>query len=256
MLGRIMAIAKNVFWEVMRARVLYILGIFALLMVAAVELMPQVAASLEDKIVLDLGLAAISILSLIVAVFVSTNLINQEIEKRTVYLLISKPVSRPELIIGKHLGLWAVLAVLLVVMTVIYMGVLSLNQIPYPGQSIAISNLFIWIKFGLIGAAGILLGVLTSSLLATLLTFAVYVMGSLSRDLLELGQISDSNTIENVTTAMYVILPDLARLNLKNDAVYAEIPDVPILVANAGYGIIYTVLLLALAIAIFSRREL
>lgn len=256
MLGRIMAIAKNVFWEVMRARVLYILGIFALLMVAAVELMPQVAASLEDKIVLDLGLAAISILSLIVAVFVSTNLINQEIEKRTVYLLISKPVSRPELIIGKHLGLWAVLAVLLVVMTVIYMGVLSLNQIPYPGKSIAISNLFIWIKFGLIGAAGILLGVLTSSLLATLLTFAVYVMGSLSRDLLELGQISDSNTIENVTTAMYVILPDLARLNLKNDAVYAEIPDVPILVANAGYGIIYTVLLLALAIAIFSRREL
>lgn len=256
MLGRIMAIAKNVFWEVMRARVLYILGIFALLMVAAVELMPQVAASLEDKIVLDLGLAAISILSLIIAVFVSTNLINQEIEKRTVYLLISKPVSRPELIIGKHLGLWAVLAVLLVVMTVIYMGVLSLNQIPYPGQSIAISNLFIWIKFGLIGAAGILLGVLTSSLLATLLTFAVYVMGSLSRDLLELGQISDSNTIENVTTAMYVILPDLARLNLKNDAVYADIPDVPILVANAGYGIIYTVLLLALAIAIFSRREL
>ncbi|MDT9178537.1 MAG: ABC transporter permease [Limnospira sp. PMC 1291.21] len=256
MLGRIMAIAKNVFWEVMRARVLYILGIFALLMVAAVELMPQVAASLEDKIVLDLGLAAISILSLIVAVFVSTNLINQEIEKRTVYLLISKPVSRPELIIGKHLGLWAVLAVLLVVMTVIYMGVLSLNQIPYPGKSIAISNLFIWIKFGLIGAAGILLGVLTSSLLATLLTFAVYVMGSLSRDLLELGQISDSNTIENVTTAMYVILPDLARLNLKNDAVYADIPDVPILVANAGYGIIYTVLLLALAIAIFSRREL
>ncbi|RAQ48815.1 ABC transporter permease [Arthrospira sp. O9.13F] len=256
MLGRIMAIAKNVFWEVMRARVLYILGIFALLMVAAVELMPQVAASLEDKIVLDRGLAAISILSLIVAVFVSTNLINQEIEKRTVYLLISKPVSRPELIIGKHLGLWAVLAVLLVVMTVIYMGVLSLNQIPYPGQSIAISNLFIWIKFGLIGAAGILLGVLTSSLLATLLTFAVYVMGSLSRDLLELGQISDSNTIENVMTAMYVILPDLARLNLKNDAVYADIPDVPILVANAGYGIIYTVLLLALAIAIFSRREL
>ncbi|TVU52453.1 MAG: ABC transporter permease [Arthrospira sp. PLM2.Bin9] len=256
MLGRIMAIAKNVFWEVMRARVLYILGIFALLMVAAVELMPQVAASLEDKIVLDLGLAAISLLSLIVAVFVSTTLINQEIEKRTVYLLLSKPVSRPELIIGKHLGLWAVLAVLVVVMTAIYMGVLSLNQIPYPAPSIAISNLLIWIKFGLIGAAGILLGVLTSSLLATLLTFAVYVMGSMSRDLLELGQISDSQTIENVMTAMYVILPDLARLNLKNDAVYADIPDVPILVANAGYGIIYTVLLLALAIAIFSRREL
>lgn len=256
MVGRIVAIAKNIFWQVIRDRILYILGIFALLMVAAVELIPEVAASLEDKIILDVGLAAISILSLIVAVFVSTNLINQEIEKRTVYLLVSKPVSRPELIIGKHFGLWAVLAVLLGVMTLIYMGVLSLNQIPYPGQTIAISNVFLWVKFGLIAAAGILLGVLTSSLLATLLTFGVYIMGSMSRDLLELGQISDSPTIENLMTGIYIVLPDLARLDLKNDAVYGQLPSVTTLLTNGGYGIVYTILLLALAIAIFSRREL
>jgi len=256
MLGRTLAIAKNVFWEVMRDRILYLIVVFALVMVGAVQLLPEVSASFEDKITLDVGVATIAVLSLAIAIFVSTSLVNQEIEKRTVYLLLSKPVSRPELVLGKHFGLFAVLAVLLLAMTALYMGILSLNQIPYPAGSLAVSMLFLWLKLGLVAAVGILLGVFTSSLLATLLTFGVYVMGSLSRDLLELGRLGDNPAIERLMTAIYVILPDLARLDLKNDAVYGQLPPLPTLLANAGYGIVYTVLLLALAIAIFNRREL
>ncbi len=251
----ILTITQNTFWQVMRDRVLYVIGFFAILMIIAIRLLPEVAATTENKITLDLGLAVIDFLSLIITIFASTALINQEIEKRTVYLLIAKPISPLELIIGKYLGLSAVLAVLISGMMLIYFIILSWNQIPYPGVSLAISGLFLWLKLSLIVAVGLLFGVLTNSLLATLLTLGVYIMGSLSRDLLNIGQFSENITIERLMTGLYLILPDLARLDLKNDAVYGQFPSIPILLTHILYGVLYTILLLSISIGIFSRRE-
>ena len=94
-------------------------------MVAGVRLIPELSVGTEDKIFLDFGLAAISILGLIVTVFVGTGLVNKEIEKRTVYILVAKPLSRSELIVGKYIGLSSVLAILLIAMTIIYGLILS-----------------------------------------------------------------------------------------------------------------------------------
>jgi len=121
-LGRIFVIATNVFREVVRDRILYIIGFYGILLAAAIRLLPEVAATTEDKIFLDFGLAAMSLLGLIVAVFVGTGLVNKEIEKRTVLVLIAKPISRGEFT-GKHLGLSAVLALLVAAMTAIYLAV-------------------------------------------------------------------------------------------------------------------------------------
>lgn len=254
-LGRIGTIATNVFWEVIRDRVLYLIGLFALLMAAAVRLIPELAAQTERQIILDVGLAAIAILALVVTVFISTGLVNKELEKRTVYILIAKPLSRTELIIGKHIGLSAVLAVLVAAMTVIYFAILSLSQIDYPPGSIAIAAVFLFFQFSLLTAVGIVFGVFTSSLLATLLTFGVYLMGNLSRDLVELGKLSENAGIENFMKALYVVLPDLARLDFKNDAIYGQIPPAGTLAANAVYALLYIVVLLSIAIGVFSRRE-
>jgi Cu-processing system permease protein len=87
---RLLTIARNAFWQVIRDRILYVIGIFALLMIGAVGLLPEISATTEDKITLDFGIAAIDFLSLIITIFASTSLINQEIEKRTVYLLVAK----------------------------------------------------------------------------------------------------------------------------------------------------------------------
>ena len=182
------------------------------------------AATTEKKIILDIGLAAISILGLIATVFVSTGLVNKEIEKRTVYLLVAKPISRAELIVGKHLGLSAVLAVLVAAMTVIYLAILSLSRIPYPVGSILIASLFIWFELSLMAGVGILFGVFSSSLLATLLTFGVYLMGHSTRDLVALGKLTKNPGIEQLMMGLYLVLPDLARFNLRNDAVYGQVP--------------------------------
>ena len=252
---KLFTIAQNTFWQVLRDRILYIIVFFTILMLAAVILIPEIAATTEDKIILDFGIAAIDFLSLVVTLFTSTTLINQEIEKRTVYLLIAKPISRLELIVSKYFGLSAILAVLISAMMLIYFIILSLNQIPYPVISLIFSGIFLWLKLSLVVAVGLLFGVLTNSLLATLLTLGVYIMGSLSRDLLNIGQFSENLAIERFMTGLYLILPDLARLDLKNDAVYGQLPDTGMLLTNLTYGIVYTILLLSISMGIFSQRE-
>lgn len=254
-LGRIWTIATNGFQEVIRDRIFYVIGFFALLLVVALPLLREVAATTEDKIFMDLGLAAIGILGVLVAIFVGTGLINKEIEKRTVLILIPKPISRAELIIGKHLGLLGVLAVLVIAMTAIYLALLSLSGINYPLASLLISELYQFLELGLIVAVALMFGVFTSSILATLLTVGIYLMGHLSRDMLELGKLSENATIETITQSLYLVLPDLSRLNLKNEAVYGLLPSSMTLLGHAAYAVVYTILLLAIAILIFSRRE-
>jgi predicted Co/Zn/Cd cation transporter (cation efflux family) len=112
-----------------------------------------------------------------------------------------------------------------------------------------------WLQLSLVAAVGILLGVFTSSLLASLLTLGVYAMGSLSRDLLALGKISENPTLEQMMKVTYMILPDLARLDLKNEAVYGYLPPSSVLITNGIYAIIYMVLILSLSIAVFWQRE-
>lgn len=253
--GRIIEIAKNVFLEAIRDRILYIIGLFTVLMIAAVRLIPELSVGTEDKIILDFGLAVINILGLIVTVFVGTGLVNKEIEKRTVYILVAKPLSRSELIIGKHIGLSGVLAVLLMAMTVIYGLILSLSGIDYPVGSILVTVIFIFIQLSLLTAVAILFGVFTSSLLATLFTFGIYLMGNLSRDLVNLGDLSDNPEIKKLMMGLYVVLPDLSRLDLKNDAVYGLLPSMDNLFTNLAYALLYTMLLLSITIAMFARRE-
>ncbi|HAC65653.1 MAG TPA: hypothetical protein DCF68_19505 [Cyanothece sp. UBA12306] len=185
-LARIWVIATNGFREVIRDRILYVIAFFAILLVFAVRLLPEISVGADAKIILDLGLAAMSLLGAVVAIFVGTGLINKEIEKRTVLVLIPKPISRAELIIGKHLGLSGVLGSMVVIMTVIYFALISWSKIKFSVVSLLVSQLYLFLELALLTAIAIVFGVFTSSILATLLSFGVYLMGHVSSDLLAL----------------------------------------------------------------------
>ncbi|MBW4557839.1 MAG: ABC transporter permease [Trichormus sp. ATA11-4-KO1] len=255
--GRVLVIAKNVFQEMVRDRILYIIGFYALILAVALRVLPEFAATTEDKMFLDFGIAAMSMLTLIVAIFIGTGLVNKEIDKRTILVLIAKPISRSEIISGKFLGLSAVLTVLVAAMTTIYLVFLQMGNIPHSIPSIIIAAIFLCLQLSLITAVAIAFGVFTSSLLAVTLTFAVYLMGNITPDLVKLGRLSSNPVMESITQGLYLILPDLSRLDLKNDAVYGllALPDTTALMSNAGYGLLYSVMLLAIANFIFSRRE-
>ncbi|MDX2273037.1 MAG: ABC transporter permease [Cyanobacteriota bacterium] len=254
-LGRVVTIARNVFRETIRDRILYLVLVFGIVMVGAVTLLPQVANRAENKIILDLGLAAINFLGLIVAVFVGTGLVNKEIEKRTVFVLIAKPMSRSEFILGKHLGLSALLSVLLLMMTAIFLGLVLLRDPTAPWLGVLWSIVFIFLELVLIVAAALMFGVFTSSILATLYTIALYLMGHFSRALLQFGSLTENSLITKFFEIMYVVLPDLERLNIKNQAVYGLLPDSGELLLNAVYSIVYTGLLLTITTVVFARRQ-
>ncbi|MEA5517157.1 ABC transporter permease [Nodularia sp. UHCC 0506] len=255
--GRVFVIAKNVFQEMVRDRILYIIGFYALILAIAWRVLPEFAATTENKMFLDFGLGTMSMVNLTVAIFLGTGLINKEIDKRTLLVLIAKPISRSEIISGKFLGLSAVLAALVAAMTAIYLVFLQIGNIPYSVLSILIAAIFLILQLSLITAVAITFGVFTSSLLAVTLTFAVYLMGNITPDLVNLGRLSNNPVIERITQGLYLILPDLSRLNLKNDAVYGlrALPDATVLITSVGYGLFYSVMLLAIANFIFSRRE-
>ena len=252
---RIWAIAANSFREVIRDRILYFIGFFALLMAFAWRLLPEIAVGTHQKIFLDLGLAAIGLLGVMVAVFVGTGLINKEIDKRTILVLIPKPLSRAEFILGKHLGLSGVLAVMLGVMLVIYLLMLLGMKVSFQALPLIVSVFYLGLELILIAAVAIAFGVFTSSILATLMTFGVYLMGHISKDLIQLGIISKNPNILAITKNIYLILPDLERLNFRNEAVYGLLPSADVLIANALYSLVYTGLLLGISILIFSRRQ-
>ncbi len=252
---RIWTIAKNGFRETIRDRILYFIGFYAFLQIIALRLLPQVAAATENKMLIDFGISTIAIIGVIIVVFVGTGLINKEIERRTVLILIPKPLNRAELVIGKHLGLCGVLAVTIAAMMVIYLGLLSLSNISYPLGSLTIAAVFILLQLSLLTAVAILFGVFTSSTLATLMSLGIFLMGNSSQELVKLGNLSQNIEVERLTKAIYIVLPDFSRLNLVNDAPYQTLPATPELFGNALYGLLYTALLLVISIVVFSEKE-
>ena len=142
-------------------------------------------------------------------------------------------------------------------MSAIYLTFLQFNNISYSPASIIINAIFLILQLSLIGAIAITFGVFTGSILATALTFAMYLMGNITQDLLQLARISENPGIERISQALYLLLPNLSRLNLKNEVVYglSALPNSSTLFIDASYSLIYSVMLLSVATLIFSLRE-
>jgi ABC-type transport system involved in multi-copper enzyme maturation permease subunit len=254
---RIWAIGSNGFREIIRERILYVVGLFALVMVAAWRILPEVAVSAQGKILLDFGPGAMTILGVVIAIFVGTNLINREIDRRTILALIPKPMSRAEFILGKHLGLLAVLALMLVAMLSIYFVILSLARVSYPVMPLITSSLFLLLELMVIVAAALMFGSMTSSLLATLLTVMTYLAGHATQEMVKLTNsgIANNPGMQSISNALFMILPDLSKLDLKNTAVYGVLPPGNTLLTSAAYAFVYTGIFLGITIAVFSRRQ-
>ncbi len=253
--SRVITIAHNVFRETVREQVLYLLLLYGGIMVAAFALLPQFTGLAERDLIPDVGTAAIEIVSLVVVAFVGANLINREIDRRTILPLIAKPVGRVDFLLGKLLGLWAVLVVLITVMTGGLLLLLAGVRVFLPIGPMFISSGFLCLQFLLLGTFALFYGSFTSSLVASLLTFATYLVGHFSSDLLQLGKIANNPATKRLTEILFLLLPDLSRTNLKNLAVYGDLPPPSDLLLSAIYTLSYTLLVLAITIVIWGKKE-
>jgi ABC-type transport system involved in multi-copper enzyme maturation permease subunit len=254
---RVAGIAHNTFREAVRDRVLYNLVLFVLLLTGAAVFIGELSGGQERKIIVDLGLSAMLLFGVFIAIFVGVGLVYKEIERRTVYTIFSKPVGRGEFLIGKYLG---VCLTLLVNVTVMGGGVsLALIYVSHGWDPLALSIwpaiLLIYVELMVLISIALLFSSFSSPALSALLTFFVFIIGHFSADLQGLANSMGSSGTRWLFTGLYYLLPNLANLTFITPAAHGQIPDATHVAVVTLYSLVYIVVVLAAATMIFSRRN-
>ena len=263
----ISTVAINVFRESVRDRVPYNLVLFSVLLIASSYLLGQLTAGQDVKIVKDLGLAAISVFGLFIAIFIGIGLVSKEVERRSIYALLSKPVSRPQFIAGKYLGLVLTLAVNITVMVValyIVLGYLSWQETaeykavwdaPGPDPAMLKAVFLIFIELMLVTALALFFSTFSTPMLSAVLTFGLYVAGHFNSDLKNFDKVVNSQAAIWLSRGMYHVLPDLSAFDVKTEVVHGLPVTMGYLASTTAYGLAYVIALLLVATFIFSRRD-
>jgi ABC-type transport system involved in multi-copper enzyme maturation permease subunit len=248
-------IAGNTVRELVRSKLLHNLLLFAVLLIASSMFVAQLTIGQWDRVILDIGLSAIEISGVLVSVLIGVGLVAGEIERRTVFPTLARPVTRGAFLLGRFLGLCAMLAVSVLLMLGVLTGVLRLAGYGI-SASAAIAALLILLELALMAAAALLFGSFTRPILASAFSLSLFLIGHLLGDLKSFQQRSHSGLAKALTGAAYRLLPDLELLNVKSLAAN-ELP-VPhgLAPAAALYGVAYAAALLLIAVSIFSRRDL
>jgi len=259
--------AVNVFRESVRDKVLYNLVFFAVLLIAATYLIGQLTAGQDIKIIKDLGLAATSVFGLFIAVFIGIGLVSKEVERRSIYALLAKPIERHQIVLGKYLGLVGTLAVNLSIMAAALYLVLAYMRSVASAGTLAVLEagaldpamlkaiVLIFAELSMITAIALFFSTFSTPILSATLTFGLFVAGHFSGDLRNFDQVVDSPTAARLARGLYWVLPNLAPFDVKSQVVHGQHVSAGYMALTLAYGAAYTAALLLAAMVIFSRRD-
>jgi ABC-type transport system involved in multi-copper enzyme maturation permease subunit len=260
-------IAVNVFRESVRDRVPYNLALFAVLLIGASFLLGQLTAGQDVKIIKDLGLAATSVFGLFIAIFIGIGLVSKEVERRSIYSLLAKPITRPQFIAGKYAGLVLTLAVNLAAMTIALYAVLGyLTYLATPAERAAWDApgmdprlleaiALIFVELMVVTAIALFFSTFSTPLLAAALTFGLFVVGHFNSDLKNFDRIVESRPAVWLARGIYHLLPDFSAFDVKTQVVHGLPVGAGYLAATVGYGLAYIAALLIVSMLIFARRD-
>ena len=254
-MNRILAVAANTFREAIRDKVLYNLVFFALLVMGVSVILGKMTLGERLKIIQDVSLAAMSVFGLLIAVFVGIGLVHKEIQRRTIHVLLARPLARWEFVVGKYLGLMAVIAINVAVMTAALFALVALFSDAGSSPGLGYAVLLILVELTVMTGVAILFSTFSTPTLSAMFTLGVWIIGRLSSDLMALAARSESAVVRVVTAVVHYVLPNLEKFDLKDEVVY-RMPIDPAYVAGAVlYGAVYILFLMLLSAAIFQRRE-
>ncbi len=255
--SRIAYIASNTFREAVRDRVLYNLIAFALLLSAAAVLVGQISIDIERLVVVNLGLTAVSLFGIVIAIFIGIGLVSKEIEKRTLYTVLSRPVRRWEFIIGKFFGLAGTLVVNTFFMGIGVFGALLYvaHKFTAPDGYIFVALYFIILEFLIICSLSLLFSSFSSPLLSAVFAFSLFVIGSFADDLRNVAGLTHGMT-RWITTALAYLVPNFSALNVISAVAHQQSIGAQLIIQNTFYALFYSAMILSGAVLIFERRNL
>lgn len=267
-MNRVWLVAWHVFKESVRDRVLFAIVGFAFVLVAASVLIGEITAGQDVKIIKDLGLATLEVAGVLMAVFIGIGLVAREIERRSIYSLLAKPVHRWEFVLGKYVGLVGTIMVNLALMTAALFVMLAWLQWKTPDEvelgwvtpvmdlALLKAVVLIMAELALLTAVALFWSTFTSSgILAAGLTLGVFVVGLFVEDLRGFTAISDSPLIVALVHGVGVVVPAFSAFDIKAEVVHGRPMPWAYVGMTVAYAACYASALVGGAMAIFSRRE-
>jgi len=260
-------VAVNVFKESVRDKILYNLVVFAVLLISVSYLIGELTAGQDVKIIKDLGLASISIFGLLIAIFIGIGLVWKEVEKRSIYALLPKPMRRQEFLLGKYFGLALTLVINIGVMTAAFYAMLAYLQAETPENvraswaspatdpAMLKAIALIMIELLLVTAIALFFSTFSSPFLSAMLTLAVWVIGHFNQDLRDFGATISSPVAASLARGLYYVVPNFAAFDVKLQAVHAQPIPFSYLALTSLYGITYVAFVLVGGLIIFSKRD-
>ncbi|MCU1218838.1 MAG: hypothetical protein JWM08_1054 [Candidatus Angelobacter sp.] len=256
MISRLTAITLNTFREAVRDRVLYNLILFVLLLVASAPLFGQISIGMERLILVNVGLSSISLFGVIIAIFIGIGLVSKEIEKKTLYTILSRPVRRWEFILGKYLGLIMTLVVNTVLMTAgFYIALMFTNGLHKTDALLLVAIYFTVLQFLIVTALTVLFSTFSSPIFSAIFAFALFVIGTFAEDLKNFAAISKGVAKMLATGAAY-LMPNFASLNVIAQTAHDQGIGGRLILFNTLYALLYSASAVAAAVLIFERRNL
>jgi ABC-type transport system involved in multi-copper enzyme maturation permease subunit len=257
MTSRVSAIAFNTFREAVRDRVLYNLVVFALLIVGAALLFGQISVGIHVIVLINLGLTAISIFGVVIAIFIGIGLVSKEIDKRTLYTVLARPVRRWEFILGKFFGLVGTLLVNAFFMSVgFFLALLYLvHRFGRSDVDLLVALYFIVLQFIIVTAIALLFSTFSSPLLSAVFAFSLFIIGTFSEDLRSFAALAQGPARWIATAAAYLV-PNFSALNVISSAAHHQPVAHSLITYNSAYALLYATFAIAAAALIFEYRNL
>jgi len=256
-MSRISAVAANTFREAVRDRVLYNLIFFALLLVGAALLFGQISIGIQRIVLVNLGLSAISVFGVVIAIFIGIGLVSKEMEKKTLYTILSRPVQRWEFIVGKFGGLAWTLVVNTVCMAIGFFAALYLlaRHFERADGYLVVAIYFIILEFVVVTAVALLFSTFSSPVLSAVMALALFVIGTFAEDLRAFAAMSHGATRVFATLAAYVV-PNFASLNVISSVAHGAPIAASLIFYNTVYSLFYAAAAVCGAILVFEYRNL
>lgn len=251
----ILTIAKNTFRETIRDRILVSTWFIIIAIILFSLFVGSISHDNSTRIIANFGVTAIYLLQIFIAIFVGSMLIYKEIERKTFYLLIPKPVSRLAIILGKCLGLMATTGLVTLLSTIFLLVVLSLNNGSEYLGGILLSTMLGLFEAMLLILISLLLSSLTSPILAFLTTVVIYLVGHAGNIFQYIYMTTELPVVSAVTRVIYHLLPNLEKFNIRNEIVYGTLPSVSMVELSILYALVYAALLLFLTVLVFRKKD-
>ena len=247
-------IALNTFQESLRKRTLYILVVFALIVIGASKFFSFLTAEEEIKMIKDVSFSTIEFFGALIAIFGGLTAISGEIEKRTIYTLLSKPITRKNFFIGKFIGHSLVLLLNFILISLFFIGLLLFKKSPPDIQTFK-TLLLIYIELVLIGSITLTVATFATDPFNIIFSFFLYIAGHLITYGKQLVDRTESVIIKVLGTVLYTVIPNYENFNIRDKVVVGVNVSWSYIVKTGIYGILYITIILLLGIYFFQKRE-